>query len=386
MNTASFARPSSLTQRAALALVAAALFSVPAMAQSDAKTKAETVEPAKAPPTRKKRNYRPPVPPRNFTPPVIQFEEPVHEWGTVVRGSVVKHTFGVKNTGGSPLIIERVKAQCGCTAVEKPEQPIPPGASGSITLSVDTKRFKGALKKTADVYSNATAKPIKLTMQGTVEQVYAVQPENPRIEVVRGTASPSGEFILRRQSKSEAKVVEVTTKSTIINASLREVKAGEEYAVDLAIDLANSNRNYFYENVTVKVETGEKTIEIPVRVTLLVKDRIDVNPRSAYFPRKETTELAKPEAPALVKKLTIKSLADETHKFKILSIESDAETSAFETKLTPRAEGREYELEVTLKGRPESATRTLRERLTVKTDDPSQPELKITAMAIFGSR
>ena len=298
---------------------------------------AKTTAPSRATPTTvkpvattKRGVYRLPTPPKNFTPPLIKFGSTVHDWGTVVRGSTVKHSFQVQNAGGSPLIIDKVKPQCGCTAVDKPENPIAPGASATITLSIDTKRFKGPLKKTAKVHSNASPEPVVLTMSGSVEQVFGAEPDSPKIEIIRGEPKPSGKVTLRRLTKNPAKILEVTSASAIIKPTLKAVKEGDLYEVTLDVDLTDNKRSYFYENISAKVETNGEIIELPVRVTLLVKDRIDVSPKSAYFPRKETGALSTPNAPALTKEIVIRSLGSAEHKFEITGIENP--TGAFETR------------------------------------------------------
>ena len=54
--------------------------------------------------------FRLPIPPRNFRPPVIEIAEATWDWGSVVKGAIVTHTFKVTNKGGSQLIIDNVKA------------------------------------------------------------------------------------------------------------------------------------------------------------------------------------------------------------------------------------------------------------------------------------
>ncbi len=365
---------------ATLCLVLPALVLVGGVFAEDPDVK-DATKPAVAAAGQSKGVYRLPVPPKDFSPPVLTVEEPVHDWGSVVRGALVKHTFTVKNTGGTPLIIDDVKPQCGCTAVDKPQQAIPSGATAAVTLSVDTKRFKGALKKTAKVHSNAGAEPLTLTMQGSVEELFSTDPENPKVEVVRGSQVPSGKLILRRTSEKEAKVLEITSESTVIKPILKEVEPGRTYEVEIGVELADSKRSYFYENLVAKIEVDGEVIDLPVRVTIVVKDRIDIAPKSAYFARKDTDTLKVPNAPALTKDVTIKSLGGPEHKFRILEV-VNAGTN-FATAIETVEEGREYKLIVSLPKLPENQSRTVRDRLTIKTDDPEQPELTITAMGIF---
>lgn len=75
--------------------------------------------------------------------------------------------FEFKNTGKTPLLIQDVKTSCGCTAAEKPSEPIQPGKKGVIKVKYDTKRV-GDLHKTITVTTNVQTEPIVLTIKGTV--------------------------------------------------------------------------------------------------------------------------------------------------------------------------------------------------------------------------
>src|SRR4026209_2222886 len=98
-----------------------------------------------------KRVFRPLPPPANFAPPVAEIDAVEYDWGSVLQGEVVKHTYNITNKGGAPLVISRVKPSCGCTTSAKPERPIEPGQSGGVTLEIDTKKFTGPVTKTADI-------------------------------------------------------------------------------------------------------------------------------------------------------------------------------------------------------------------------------------------
>lgn len=75
--------------------------------------------------------------------------------------------FEFKNNGKTPLIITNVQTSCGCTAAEKPTEPIAKGKSSKIVVNYDTKRV-GQFTKTITVTTNASAEPIILTITGKV--------------------------------------------------------------------------------------------------------------------------------------------------------------------------------------------------------------------------
>lgn len=86
--------------------------------------------------------------------------------------------FEFKNNGKTPLIITNVQTSCGCTAAEKPTEPIAKGKSSKIVVNYDTKRV-GQFTKTITVTTNASTEPIILTITGKVMPQEAA-PEAPK--------------------------------------------------------------------------------------------------------------------------------------------------------------------------------------------------------------
>lgn len=76
--------------------------------------------------------------------------------------------FEFKNKGKKPITIQGVSTSCGCTAAEKPSEPIQPRKKSKIVVSYDTKRV-GEFIKTITVTSDI-APPIVLTIKGKVKE------------------------------------------------------------------------------------------------------------------------------------------------------------------------------------------------------------------------
>lgn len=79
---------------------------------------------------------------------------------TVVR-------FQLTNVGQSPLVIEEVRPDCGCTHATWVRQPIQPGESSTITANFDAQTL-GAFEKQLAVKTNAAAEWQYLTFKGRV--------------------------------------------------------------------------------------------------------------------------------------------------------------------------------------------------------------------------
>lgn len=89
----------------------------------------------------------------NFT--TIQWIDSVDkDLGAVKEGPDVEVAYKFKNTGDHPLIITDVRASCGCTIPEKPQEPFQPGATGTIRAKFTTKGHVGANVKSITVTAN----------------------------------------------------------------------------------------------------------------------------------------------------------------------------------------------------------------------------------------
>ncbi|GAH75482.1 unnamed protein product, partial [marine sediment metagenome] len=97
----------------------------------------------------------------------VVFDSLVMDLGLLTWNKPEKATYTFTNTGTHPLIIYRVTASCGCTAVEWPEKVIPPGKTGTITITYDA-AHQGQFRKTVYVYANTKICPIILALEGTV--------------------------------------------------------------------------------------------------------------------------------------------------------------------------------------------------------------------------
>ena len=97
----------------------------------------------------------------------IYFAQSTYDYGEIAEGSDGLYTIAFKNLGDAPIVVNRVRASCGCTVPSWPEKPIEPGASGEIQVEYNT-RLTGSFMKSVYVYSSAENSPVKLTVKGKV--------------------------------------------------------------------------------------------------------------------------------------------------------------------------------------------------------------------------
>ena len=92
-----------------------------------------------------------------------------HDFGEKLKaGKDYTYDFVFFNTGKTPLIINDVKTSCHCTTAEFPKQPVMPGESAEIhvTLNEDSKGF---FRRSITVYNNSAKRQNLLWVTGKVE-------------------------------------------------------------------------------------------------------------------------------------------------------------------------------------------------------------------------
>ena len=100
----------------------------------------------------------------------IRFEEMEHQYGTINKGGDGDCEFVFWNDGDEPLILQSVKASCGCTTPKYTQKPVLPGQKGTIGVHYNTNNV-GGFSKTVTVTSNAVNNQrVVLRIKGNVVQ------------------------------------------------------------------------------------------------------------------------------------------------------------------------------------------------------------------------
>lgn len=104
-----------------------------------------------------------------FAQPKIEFKNTTHDYGVVKEeGGLAECKFEFTNTGDQPLILNNVRATCGCTTPRWTKDPVAPGKTGSILVAYNPKNRPGGFSKSVNVYSNSQPSVSVLKIKGTV--------------------------------------------------------------------------------------------------------------------------------------------------------------------------------------------------------------------------
>ncbi len=177
--------------------------------------------------------------------PSIKFEKDTIDFGKVKQGKVLTHIFKFRNEGDNTLLIKRVRTSCGCTAVLLKNKEIPPGKTGEIKVTFNTKGYADKVSKYIYVDSNdPSQKSKRLTVSANIEV-----PPQPRIALDR-YSQDLGLFLAEE---------EVRTQTTIKNIG------------ELELEVTCTHRDAaFYSggkkvSFPLKIRAGKET-EVEVRI------------------------------------------------------------------------------------------------------------------------
>lgn len=95
--------------------------------------------------------------------PIISFDKKTWDFGTIIDGELVEHTFRFTNTGTSDLVISSASASCGCTIPNWPKEPIAPGEKGEIKVEFNSNGKKDMVTKDITILANTN--PVKTILQ-----------------------------------------------------------------------------------------------------------------------------------------------------------------------------------------------------------------------------
>ncbi len=92
--------------------------------------------------------------------PSVLFKEVTHDFGEVIQGQTVTHSFTFKNKGNADLIIRRTKANCGCTVSRLEKEVLKPGESSFLEVTYNSLGMKGLQNKSLVVICNDPDYPV----------------------------------------------------------------------------------------------------------------------------------------------------------------------------------------------------------------------------------
>lgn len=199
--------------------------------------------------------------------PKIVSLKPEHNFGEILEGQVVSHTFEIQNAGGADLKIDKVQASCGCTAVQPAKKILKPGEKTTIKVEFDSSDRMGIQQKYVYVFSNDPITPqLRLAFSALiVEKIANPTGKVPKMKLDKNQIDfgnvEEGKIVL-------AKVLFQNNGSGVL--TINDIKS----TCDCAAALLSSKKLEPGETGTLRIEldTANRSGKLTRTITLLTND------------------------------------------------------------------------------------------------------------------
>ena len=323
-----------------------------------------------------------PVPTPTISPfPQAAFNESEFNFGTVLQGTPVVHSFTIINSGNAPLTIISVRPACGCTSATAANTQILPGAIGEVKVTFDTTGFDGAKEKTVSVTTNDPAQSnVVLTIKGYVEGTLVFNPNRLEFnDVIAGAGSELKPVKISIKNLSDLKITGFRASSQ--NLILQNGKMNDRFgSFDVGIS-PDAPTGRLVERVSVDTvrDNGEKNTFI-LPISALVGSTVLVQPRVVSFGVISPTEssVSNTDSTRFTRNIKIASTTPSETLF-IKSV--TASDPSITTELKTISAGQAYILTVRID--PKQVKKDLRGKVIVATSSKSNPSIDIDVFAIL---
>lgn len=224
--------------------------------------------------------------------PRIKFEDPSHDFGTIAEADgPVTHTFVFTNTGSSPVVIEQVRSDCGCTSPKYDRQPVKPKEKGYVEVLMDPKNFAGNIKKCVTVIvgngressrnllcvtANVVPRP------RTVEEDYPIALEGgvraaslhaPFRYMQNNTSKTVGIDIVNTSGKTvNIKAENATGSGLLVIEMPPSLKTGEKGEIRLTYDLTGPDVVYGMVSDRIYISVDGREAALPINANAIATD------------------------------------------------------------------------------------------------------------------
>ncbi len=210
------------------------------------------------------------------------FPDRAHDFGTVARGSKVRHSFRLVNSTSQEIHIASWTTKCGCTDVRLGARDIPPGAQTVVEASIDTTRFTGYKASGLTlVLDRPSPVNVDLNLTCFIRTDVTLTPGQVDFGTVNRTTNPKLNLTLTYSgTQPDWAVKKSNTISDHIEAVLREQgrSPGGQVTYSMVVTLKPSAPiGYFKDQITI--ETNDPNARyIPVSVSAVVQTNVSISP------------------------------------------------------------------------------------------------------------
>jgi hypothetical protein len=214
--------------------------------------------------------------------PRLVFQKIEHNFGSVVQGTKVRHTFTIYNKGSVPLQISAVTNECPCFRVISFNKTLGIDGQGMINVEVDTTGMEGPLYITPVVVSNSRNPKAKFLIRGTIEGPVALGPKsNYALSMIKGEQK-SVELLVKNNRPAPMKIRGVASSDPSFTARVIDDVPGQKYKV-IATSNPKVSLGHHKATITIQTDAPERS-QLTANIDLLVFPSVVAKPETLLLP------------------------------------------------------------------------------------------------------
>ena len=222
------------------------------------------------------------------------FREMNHDFGSVPRGSKVRHEFLIINRFQEPITVLDVRASCGCTTGRSSASLVPPGTSATINAEMDTRNFVG--RKATVLYVNlvsASGKQaeIRLGVASTILSDIVFNPGTIDFGTISRGNPALQTMTIDRIGQPAWRVEKMISACQAIDASLVEtVRDGEHVSYTLKVAIKPDAPAGFLRDEIRLVTNDPESATFPIQVDGLIRGDLTASPAVLSMGKVDSSE------------------------------------------------------------------------------------------------
>jgi hypothetical protein len=302
--------------------------------------------------------------------PKITGKNATYDFGQVVKGAKVTHTFVIKNAGQAPLTVNKITNPCDCFSATF-DPTIAPGKEGRIYVTLDTSKQEGPLLLTGVIHTNDPERPTtQLIVRGLVKGPIALLPQDHfALTAVHDDIKVHHLFLEINRAKP-LKVRGIESTNPLFTPRIETITAGKKYRITIKAS-GKADLGVHTGKINIKTDDPDKPV-IPIDGSVLIISSVKIDPGTLFLSRMSPEEAMKG-----VKndkwKVTLKSI--HSQEFSVLDVSSDVPYLA--ATYRPLDNNKSYELLVEVKPNTVLKQGKYFADLVVKTNLPDAQKLKV---------
>ncbi len=178
-----------------------------------------------------------------FAAPALLADGHEFDFGSIMQGESVTHTFRFQNSGDDILEISSVRTSCGCTAALLSARRIAPGEIGELKLTFNSQGFRGKIHKTIEMTTNDPQQPLAVfNLLGNVALELFASPERVSWGIVKDPQLLTSQIVIHNKSAQTVNLqpFKIVGKGISAHSSLSEIPPGEQVTVDIKAEFSDN--------------------------------------------------------------------------------------------------------------------------------------------------